>query len=321
MAHTSSHIERLNPQKKGVRETSPFGMGFKSHPARICLYSAPFEMWLCERVKRATAKGYAKMVRLLSKIGDIEETSKIRTLICTSQVSEARKQLLAQAYDYYCQYKGLQWTKPRFIREDKAFFLPLESELDALIQSTRLKMSAFLQLLKETGVNSGEAWKLRWIDIDVQRKTVNVTPTKGHNARVLPISNNLLSRLLRLPRKNERVFASKNLDKFRWLYERARNILSLKLDNPRIHQIAFRSFRHWKATHEYHRTKDILHVQWLLGHKRLENTLVYAHRINFESDDYTCKVAKTVEEATQLIESGFEYVMEIDDAKLFRKPK
>ena len=29
-------------------------------------------------------------------------------------------------------------------------------------------MSVFLQLLKETGVDSGEAWKLRWIDVDNQ---------------------------------------------------------------------------------------------------------------------------------------------------------
>ena len=43
--------------------------------------------------------------------------------------------------------------------------------------------------------------------------------------------------------------------------------------------------------------------------------------INFESDDYTCKVAKTLTEATQSIEAGFDYVTEIDIAKLFRKGK
>jgi hypothetical protein len=39
------------------------------------------------------------------------------------------------------------------------------------------------------------------------------------------------------------------------------------------------------------------------------------------SDDYTVKVASTVEEATALIEVGFEYVTELDDKKLFRKRK
>jgi hypothetical protein len=40
-----------------------------------------------------------------------------------------------------------------------------------------------------------------------------------------------------------------------------------------------------------------------------------------ESDDYVCKAAKTVEEARQLVEEGFDYVTEIDDVKLFRKRK
>jgi hypothetical protein len=43
--------------------------------------------------------------------------------------------------------------------------------------------------------------------------------------------------------------------------------------------------------------------------------------VNFESDDYVCKVAKTVDEAKALIEDSFEYVTDIEDIKLFRKRK
>jgi integrase len=273
-------------------------------------------------MREVTARSYIKRLRFLAKLGDIDNPEKIKTLICTHSVSEARKELLAYAYDYYVQYNGLIWIKPKFTREEKPIYLPLESELDSLIANTRLKLSVFLQFLKETGVDSGEAWKLRYIDIDTQRKTVNIIPTKNHNARTLPISDNLISRLLRLPKKNERVFSAKNLDKLRTSYERARNLLAIKLENPRIHEIAFRSFRHWKATREYYKTKDILHVQWLLGHKRLSNTLIGTHLVNFSfEDDYICKVAKTVEEAKSLIESGFEFVLEISGVRLFRKRK
>jgi len=34
-----------------------------------------------------------------------------------------------------------------------------------------------------------------------------------------------------------------------------------------------------------------------------------------------CKAAKTVKEASELIENGFEYICELDDARLFRKRK
>jgi site-specific recombinase XerD len=36
---------------------------------------------------------------------------------------------------------------------------------------------------------------------------------------------------------------------------------------------------------EYHRTKNIKFVQNILGHKKLENTDVYTHLIDYESDD------------------------------------
>ena len=73
-------------------------------------------------------------------------------------------------------------------------------------------------------------------------------------------------------------------------------------------QIHFHTLRHWKATMEYAKTKDILHVMNLLGHRNIESTLVYTHLISSEGDEYYSAVAKTVDEARKLIEQGFEYV-------------
>ena len=83
------------------------------------------------------------------------------------------------------------------------------------------------------------------------------------------------------------MFSGKHLDlnNFRTGYIKMRNDLALKLQKPRTHQIAFRSFRHWKVTNEYWKTKDILHVKGLLGHKCLENTLVYTHLIKFGAEN------------------------------------
>ena len=73
---------------------------------------------------------------------------------------------------------------------------------------------------------------------------------------------------------------------------------------------------------EYYKTKDILHVMKLLGHKNIKNTLIYTQLVNFENeDDYVCKTATTVQEAKELIEVDFEYICEIEAAKLFRKRK
>lgn len=58
-----------------------------------------------------------------------------------------------------------------------------------------------------------------------------------------------------------------------------------------------------------------------MGHKSIKNRLVYTHLVDFEGDDFICKVAKIVDEARVLVESGFEYVTEMDGLKLFRKRK
>jgi hypothetical protein len=44
--------------------------------------------------------------------------------------------------------------------------------------------------------------------------------------------------------------------------------------------------------------------------------------VTFDRDDtFVCIVAASVEEAKELIESGFEYVCDIEHNKLFRKRK
>jgi len=59
-----------------------------------------------------------------------------------------------------------------------------------------------------------------------------------------------------------------------------------------------------------------------MGHKKIETTLLYTQLVHFnEEDEYTCKTATNITEATQLIENGFEYITEIDGIKLFRKRK
>jgi hypothetical protein len=50
--------------------------------------------------------------------------------------------------------------------------------------------------------------------------------------------------------------------------------------------------------------------------------MLYTHLIKIERDDhFACRVANIVEEATNLIEAGFDYVCQINQAKLFRKRK
>jgi hypothetical protein len=91
----------------------------------------------------------------------------------------------------------------------------------------------------------------------------------------------------------------------------------------RLNQIYFHTLRHWKATIESHKTKDVLYVKRLLGHIKLENTEIYTHLINFERDEWHVAHAKNLEEENKLIEAGFDYVRYSDKYKvaIYRKRK
>lgn len=121
--------------------------------------------------------------------------------------------------------------------------------------------------------------------------------------------------------RKEQIWSGK-LDHLRRNYELKRRSISEKLANPNLMKISFRTFRHWKATMEYHKTKDILHVKRVIGHKRIENTMVYTHLVDFgEEDEYISKAAMSTEAAQRLIEYGFEYVTTFDEKMIFRKRK
>lgn len=96
-----------------------------------------------------------------------------------------------------------------------------------------------------------------------------------------------------------------------------------KLGNPELSKIDFYTFRYWRATMEYRRLRDFGAVMILLGHKSLKYVLLYA-QLSDSYDPrggYFVKEAFNRQEAKQLLEDGFEYVMDKEGVSLFRKIK
>jgi len=77
---------------------------------------------------------------------------------------------------------------------------------------------------------------------------------------------------------------------------------------------------------EYYKTKDLLYVRGVLGHKDVKSTMLCISLENalFQTgrdDEFPAKTAKTVEEASKLIEVCFEFVVEYQGVMIFRKRK
>ena len=297
----------------------------KPTPQQIKEKIIQFSWWLHkEGYAKSTIISKTKLLEILAKRGaNLFDPESVKEVIAKQNWSAGRKENAVDAYTTFLQMLGMTWNPPRYRRVPKLPFIPLEKEIDDLIAGCSRKVAAFLQLLKETGMRAGEAWQLEWTDVDFVKRTIRVTPEKGSNPRIFKVSDKLLAMLGRLPKKSNRVFGTYVLNGFARMFQRQRKRVAQKLQNPRLLRISFHTIRHWKATMEYQRTKDILYVMRLLGHKSIKNTLIYTQLVEFEenTDQYISKVATTVDEARELIEAGFEYVCDMDGVKIFRKRK
>jgi integrase len=261
---------------------------------------------------------------LLDRGANLFDENSTKDVISKQTWSDNRRRNVINAYDMFVKHNGLTWTRPRCVVSAKIPFVPSETELDCLVSAAGRKLSAFLQLLKETAMRRGEAKRLQWVDIDTERNLVTLNlPEKHSNPRMWKVSPRLIAMLSALPKNSQRVFGDSSMDSMKSMFLTLRKKLAIKLQNPRLIKVNFHSYRHWKATMEYHKTHDIEYVKQFLGHKSVKNTEIYVNveRTIFEStsDEFTVKVAEKPEEVKTLLEVGFEYVCQKDNLIFLRK--
>jgi integrase len=242
--------------------------------------------------------------------------------------SQNRRRNVVTSYGLFLKINGLSWEKPRCNIVRKIPFIPSEQEIDELIAGCPTTVATFLQLLKETAMRSGEAIRLQWKDVDLERRIITCNdPEKNSLPRMWSnVTAKLLGMLNTLPRTSSHVFGECSVNSLKATCTRARRRLAFKLQNPRLLEIHFHTLRHWRATMEYHYTKDIIHVKQFLGHRDISNTMLYIQLdqnlfSNLPDDSFTIRAARTLEEATKLGEVGFEPFVVIEGVQLFRKRK
>jgi integrase len=265
-----------------------------------------------------------RLRRLASLNADLSNPESVKETIAMQENWKASmKEVMVFAYDLYVKHYGLKWDRPRYKAIRVLPFIPQEHEIDDLIAGCNKEIALLLQTAKETGARAGEIYRLQWSEIDFEGRTISLIAEKNSNTRIFRISNKLYDMLYAYPKVKQNIFCCYlSLNNLRRTFERQRKRLSVKLANPRLQKIRIHTLRHWKGSTEYHKTKDILHVMQVLGHKNNKNTLLYTQLLTMEKDDsFVCKMAKEPKEIQELIELGFEYVCELDGTKFFKKRK
>ena len=133
-----------------------------------------------------------------------------------------------------------------------------------------------ITVILDCGLRSCEALGLRVKDLDVEESTVYIRSYKGSNARELPIKPSV-ARMLKK-------FILGHFKKDLWSQLDA-EALVFDITYDRLYQIwqwytpnkdkTFHSLRHTFAVAMYQRTQDVMAVKLALGHRKIDNTMVY----------------------------------------------
>jgi integrase len=278
-----------------------------------------------EGYSKDTCAAYGPNLDFLVKNGaNLFDPENVKEVVARLEKTNIRKYNLIKAYRCFTKYYQIEAKLPKYKITRPLPYIPPEEFLDQLIACCNQQMATFMQTLKETAARPVEAWRLEWDDLDIEGKKLNIShPAKGCNPRIRPISDKLLHMLLALPRTEKKIFTYRSRGVASKTFRKMRKRAVQKLGNPALRKIDFYTCRYWRATMEYRRTHDFGVVMLLLGHKSLRYVLLYAQLSEAYSADngYVCKEATNRHEAKQLIEAGFEYVMETDGVSLFRKLK
>jgi len=282
---------------------------------------AQFAYWLEKEGYKSS--GYLHRVRRLARLGaNLLDPEDVKKVIAEQPWKDSVKLYTVCAYDAMTEMLGITWKPPKYKSEESLPFIPEEEELDQLIAACKSRrMAAYLQTLKETFADPGEALRIEWIDINFKNKAISINhPVKGHNPRQLQVSTKLLAMLNVLPKKSKRVFPT-NYENivtcFRTQKKTRSHPTKPKTTGDPFHHIQTLGRDHDRSLHSRQRPSR----QESSRPQNIQNTMKYIHMIHFKDDEFEVAIATTVEEVKELAGAGFEKVDEIQGFHVFRKPK
>ena len=282
-------------------------------------------------LEEMTAKGLSEntvrsttyTLKRLNRETDLMNPETVKLFIGKLQVSNPTKQKLVNNYEYFCKTNLLQWIKPVYHWDTKIPIIPLKQNVEAIISASTMKTATIFTILAETGLEGAELHNIKRQDIDTEQGIISASGNKGHRGRSFKLKQKTAEMLRTYLQKytNELPFPRPQIMGEAWRDARAR--AGKKLNKPELNQILLKSLRNFSAAQLYLATLDPWRVMLHLGHKKLDTTQHYISGMKLQNgeEEYTCKTAKTIEEATALIEAGFQYVTEMDDLKIFKKRK
>jgi len=268
---------------------------------------------------------YGSNILTLVRLGaDLKNPEDVKAKIGAHKVRDGMKMLLCYSYEAYLKMNKLTWDRPEYKQDEIIPFIPEEGELDQLISAAQSKRTAaYLQTLKETYTDPGEALPIAWKDVAGKLITIR-HPVKNHRPRTLEVSDKLIAMINMLPRKSNRIFDT-SYTVMSSSYITLRKRIAARTKNDRLDYIELRSFRHWGGTKIAELSNgNPMTVMKMLGLKSIENAMKYVNiwKLSFRTEnEYEYLAVTTPEELKVALLGGYEHVIEKFGASWFRRTK
>ena len=163
-------------------------------------------------------------------------------------------------------------------KEGRTRFLS-EAERTSLFKACKAskwdKLHLIVLLAITTGARKGELTKLRWNDIDFDRRTAYVSTTKNGQPKVLPLTDSVIKELEIFDSKDSSlIFASKIKEDVAYCFTKP---WKRALEDADIKDFRFHDLRHSCASYLAQSGASLLEIADVLGHKQISVTKRYAH--------------------------------------------
>jgi len=192
---------------------------------------------------------------------------------------------------YGLEYNSIQLPVIKRVRQLPVVLSKVEIA-DMINKPRQLKHRVLIALLYGCGLRCSEVRNIKLTDLDFHRSMLHVRQGKGRKDRYVPLGNSLTIALKNfidvyrpanwlfpiIKRKGvtedfDRKFSQRGVQ---WAIHEAAKLCGIK-KNINVH-----SLRHTFATHLLEDGVDIISIKELLGHVRLETTMIYLHVAQFD---------------------------------------
>jgi integrase len=164
--------------------------------------------------------------------------------------------------------------KPR-VNNSRSRRLSYEEEIILLAQCRKhsLMMQSVVIFAIETAMRLGEIINLKWSDIDITNRIINIFETKNGEMRKIPLSNFSINTLKTLTKRlgSDKVFWRwKSVSSFESSWQRV--LLKSGIKNFRFHDL-----RHEATSRLFEMNLNMMEVSTITGHKTLQMLKRYTH--------------------------------------------